>query len=47
VFAESTIRRLERFRSTGKLGWQRSGPFDADTDWVVSGKPRRLPATAQ
>lgn len=27
VFAEITIRRLERFRSTGKLGWQRESPF--------------------
>jgi site-specific DNA-methyltransferase (adenine-specific) len=27
IFAEITIRRLERFRSSGKLGWQRENPF--------------------
>ncbi len=27
VFAEITIRRLERYRSTGKTGWQRKDPF--------------------
>ncbi len=27
VFAELSIRRLERFRSTGKTGWQRKDPF--------------------
>lgn len=27
VFAEITIRRLERYRATGKLGWQRMDPF--------------------
>jgi len=35
VFAEITIRRLEHFRQTGKLGWQNSHPFDAEL-------PRRL-----
>lgn len=27
LFAELTIRRLERFRATGKTGWQRTNPF--------------------
>ena len=27
IFAELTIRRLERLRSTGKTGWQRENPF--------------------
>jgi len=27
VFCEITIRRLERFRATGKIGWQNSNPF--------------------
>jgi len=27
VFAEITIRRLERFRATGKTGWQNGNPF--------------------
>jgi site-specific DNA-methyltransferase (adenine-specific) len=28
VFCEITIRRLERYRSTGKLGWQNGHPFE-------------------
>ncbi|MBU1679926.1 MAG: site-specific DNA-methyltransferase, partial [Bacteroidetes bacterium] len=27
IYCEITIRRLERFRSTGKTGWQNSNPF--------------------
>jgi site-specific DNA-methyltransferase (adenine-specific) len=27
LFCEITIRRLERFRQTGKTGWQNSNPF--------------------
>ncbi|MCM2271999.1 MAG: site-specific DNA-methyltransferase [candidate division Zixibacteria bacterium] len=30
VFAEVTIRRLERYRETGKPGWQRKHPFESD-----------------
>ena len=30
VFCEITIRRLERYRSTGKLGWQNGHPFEND-----------------
>src|SRR6267154_2234603 len=32
VFCEITIRRLERFRTTGKTGWQNSNPFAAEID---------------
>lgn len=28
IYCEITIRRLERFRKTGKLGWQNSNPFE-------------------
>jgi len=27
VFAELTIRRIENFRKTGKVGWQWNNPF--------------------
>lgn len=27
IYAEITIRRLERFRATGRLGWQNGHPF--------------------
>jgi site-specific DNA-methyltransferase (adenine-specific) len=30
VFAEITIRRLERYRETGRLGWQRKHPFERE-----------------
>ncbi len=30
VFCEVVIRRLERFRTTGKTGWQNSNPFAAE-----------------
>lgn len=32
LFAELTIRRLERFRTTGKTGWQRNNPFAREFD---------------
>lgn len=28
IYAEITIRRLERFRDSGKLGWQNGNPFE-------------------
>lgn len=31
VYAEIAIRRLERFRSTGKTGWQNGNPFEEET----------------
>lgn len=30
IFCEIAIRRLERYRQTGKLGWQNSHPFEAE-----------------
>jgi len=30
VFAEITIRRLEHFRKTGRVGWQNGNPFEAE-----------------
>ncbi|MDE0309234.1 MAG: site-specific DNA-methyltransferase [Acidiferrobacterales bacterium] len=30
VFAEITIRRLEHFRATGRLGWQNGHPFESE-----------------
>jgi len=40
IFAEITIRRLEHHRSTGKTGWQRGHPFEAEfpNDFVADGK---------
>jgi len=32
VFCEIAIRRLERFRTTGKTGWQNSNPFAAEIE---------------
>ena len=33
VYCEITIRRLEHFRATGKMGWQNSNPFAAEIDY--------------
>jgi DNA modification methylase len=30
IYCEITLRRLERFRKTGKLGWQNSNPFEEE-----------------
>ena len=30
IYCEIAIRRLERFRKTGKLGWQNSNPFEEE-----------------
>jgi site-specific DNA-methyltransferase (adenine-specific) len=30
IFCEITLRRLELYRSTGKLGWQNSNPFERE-----------------
>ncbi len=32
VFCELTIRRLEHYRATGKLGWQNANPFEVDLE---------------
>ena len=48
IYAEITIRRLERFRKSGLLGWQNGHPFEnevpsfaatIDDDSIVSSKP--------
>jgi site-specific DNA-methyltransferase (adenine-specific) len=36
IFAEITIRRLERFRETGKTGWQAGNPFEKELNYVTS-----------
>jgi site-specific DNA-methyltransferase (adenine-specific) len=30
VYCEITIRRLERYRQTGRTGWQNGHPFEAE-----------------
>lgn len=35
IFAEISIRRLERFRHTGKTGWQRGHPFEQELRKLV------------
>ena len=49
IYAEITIRRLERFRATGRLGWQNGHPFqdevpdlERDRALLLEGEP--LPA---
>jgi site-specific DNA-methyltransferase (adenine-specific) len=34
IYCEITIRRLERLRETGKLGWQNGHPFEQELDTV-------------
>jgi len=49
IYAEITIRRLERFRATGKLGWQNGHPFEDDLPDLtpgVSGPTQRRHSTA-
>lgn len=38
IFVEITIRRLERYRATGKIGWQREDPFQAPRE-IINDKP--------
>jgi len=40
VFAEVTIRRLEHYRATGRTGWQRGHPFEAEMPSVGRRKRR-------
>jgi DNA modification methylase len=46
LFCEITIRRLERYRRTGRLGWQNSHPFEQELpDTLTRGadqEPRRM-----
>lgn len=41
VFCELTIRRLERYRETGALGWQNENPFEADVERANAPPPAR------
>jgi len=41
VFAEITIRRLERFRQTGKTGWQASHPFERELTQTATDTPHQ------
>ena len=41
IFAEITIRRLERFRDTGKTGWQMGHPFEGELDAAAESDRRR------
>jgi site-specific DNA-methyltransferase (adenine-specific) len=36
IYCEITIRRLERFRQTGKTGWQNGHPFETDLPDLIS-----------
>lgn len=45
LFCEIAIRRLERFRTTGRLGWQNDNPF-TDVDLMPSRKIKELDAHA-
>jgi len=45
VFAEITIRRLERFRQTGKTGWQASHPFVRELTETATDTPSQTDAT--
>ncbi len=35
IYCEITIRRLERYRKTGKLGWQNSNPFEHELEETI------------
>jgi site-specific DNA-methyltransferase (adenine-specific) len=39
VYCEITIRRLEHFRNTGKLGWQNGNSFEQELGQVIQGLP--------
>lgn len=45
IFAEITIRRLERFRQTGKTGWQASHPFERELTQTATDTPSQTDAT--
>ena len=35
IYAEITIRRLERFRTSGRVGWQNGHPFEGETQELI------------
>ena len=45
IYAEITIRRLERFRATGRVGWQNGHPFEGDVQELAQkSMPETRPA---
>lgn len=47
IYCEITIRRLERFRQTGKTGWQNGHPFEQELpDWQAD-LPLNLPSNGK
>ena len=45
IYAEITIRRLERFRATGRTGWQNGNPFESEApDWIPRAQSDAEPA---
>jgi len=50
IYAEITIRRLEQFRATGRLGWQNGHPFQDDVPDLmpeIAGPSKKQHSTAQ
>jgi len=50
IYAEISIRRLERFRATGRLGWQNGHPFQDDVPDLMpdtTGQSKKRHSTAQ
>jgi site-specific DNA-methyltransferase (adenine-specific) len=47
VFAEITIRRLERYRETGKTGWQTENPFPESPLPVIEATPSSSPTPSR
>ena len=47
IYAEIAIRRLERFRATGRLGWQNGHPFDRDVAFVKTNPVSKFRNSAQ
>ena len=46
IYAEIAIRRLERFRATGRMGWQNGHPFESDAP-AIGLSPKRQPKKMQ
>ncbi len=47
IYAEITIRRLERFRATGRTGWQNGNPFEDDAHGISLTSKRQSDKTSQ
>ena len=42
IYAEISIRRLERFRAAGKAGWQNGHPFESDAHELIYAQPKSM-----